>query len=56
MVAQASIVGKRIFICEACSYVYDEQKLASKCESYCKANKSCSLEITAKSMGVIDNA
>ena len=38
--------GKKRFKCEECGFLYSSRHWAEKCETYCKDNKSCSLEIT----------
>ncbi|MBI4151956.1 hypothetical protein HY496_03210 [Candidatus Woesearchaeota archaeon] len=46
MVKTEQYQGRRIFVCESCQFGYAERILAEKCEHYCGANRSCSLEIT----------
>ena len=36
---------KNIYYCEACKLTYNNFKIASKCEKWCKKNKSCNLDI-----------
>ena len=38
-------IDQNSFVCGACGLVYKEEKLAIKCEKWCKKNKSCNLEI-----------
>jgi len=44
---------KEIYICEVCNFAYKYKETAGKCEEWCRKNKSCSLEITKKSIGVL---
>lgn len=37
--------NKDIYQCEVCGYQYEEKEWAEKCESWCKKNNSCNLEI-----------
>ena len=38
--------GKDVYQCDECKFIYKDRKLAEKCESWCKRNKSCNLNIT----------
>lgn len=46
MVKEADLFGKKVYVCEACGFKYNESELASKCEDFCKTHNSCSMEIT----------
>lgn len=37
--------GKRYFQCKICRLYYHDNKLAKKCEDFCRKNNSCNLEI-----------
>lgn len=34
-----------LFACEECGMQYKIQKIAEKCEDYCRENHACSLEL-----------
>ncbi len=36
---------KQIYICNECKLKYKDQEIASKCEVWCKENKSCNFDI-----------
>jgi len=36
----------RGYQCKVCRMIYQNPKWAKKCESWCRKNKSCNLEIT----------
>ncbi len=38
--------GKVYYSCKECGFAYETHELAQKCEDWCKAHHSCSLEIT----------
>jgi len=44
---------KEIYVCEICNFAYNKKELASRCEGWCRKHKSCSLEITKSSIGVL---
>ena len=46
MVKEITNKGKKYYACNICKFAYKEKQLAEKCEAFCKAHKSCSLEIT----------
>jgi len=46
MVEEKIVDGKNYFKCSICGFFYKDEQLAQKCEDFCKAHKSCSLEIT----------
>lgn len=33
--------------CDECGFLYEDKEWANKCESWCKENKSCNLDIIA---------
>jgi rubrerythrin len=39
---------KKYFLCEVCGFAYNDQKTAEECESWCRKNKSCNLNIIKK--------
>ena len=46
MVKKIEKEGKKYFTCEECEFIYEDKELAEKCETWCKENHSCNLEIT----------
>lgn len=40
------------FYCEECEMAYNDKNKAYECESWCKKNKSCNLEITKYSLNI----
>jgi len=40
------MINKKYYQCEECDFIYKKEELAKRCEEFCKAHKSCSLEIT----------
>ena len=42
--------GKRYFKCEACGLLYRERKWAERCQAWCSAHQSCSMDITRHRM------
>ncbi len=46
MVKNVNKGGKSHFMCDECGFAYEIRELAQKCEDWCKAHHSCSLEIT----------
>ncbi len=46
MVKEIKKIGKTLYKCEECGFLYAGRNWAEKCEKYCKDNKSCNLEIT----------
>jgi len=38
--------GKEYYQCKECKLIYEDKSMAEKCETWCKENKSCNLEIT----------
>lgn len=39
--------NKPLYQCEECSFRYEEQSWAEKCEVWCKKHSSCNIEITS---------
>jgi len=50
---QVSKMVKEIYICEVCNFAYTSNSLAKKCEEWCNNHKSCSLEVTKSSIGML---
>ena len=46
MVEEKIVKSKNYFKCPICGFFYKEEQLTQKCEDFCKANRSCTLEIT----------
>lgn len=46
MVKQVKKQGKTYYQCEECGFIYESKEWAEKCQSWCKANNSCNIEIT----------
>ena len=46
MVSEKKHDGGAIYLCDLCGLGYREQKTARRCEEWCAAHQSCSLEIT----------
>ncbi|MBI5228402.1 hypothetical protein HY988_07460 [Candidatus Micrarchaeota archaeon] len=46
MVSKEKYEGKDIHLCVVCGFGYKEKEYAQKCEDFCKAHNSCSMEIT----------
>jgi rubrerythrin len=44
-------VTETLYACSVCGYIYKDKATAMKCEAYCNANKSCSLEIITHAVG-----
>lgn len=42
---------REVYVCEECNFVYTEKEKARECEGFCKKHRSCSTEITKKSIG-----
>ena len=38
--------NKKYYICEECSFAYNDKKWAQKCQNWCKKYNSCNIEIT----------
>ncbi len=45
MVNEIKKNGIVYFKCEECSMLYASEKIAKKCENFCRKNKSCNIEI-----------
>jgi len=41
---------KILFQCKECNLVYENKKLAEKCEAYCKEHHACNIELIANSV------
>ncbi len=39
------VEGKTVFVCDICGLGYRERETAERCQDYCAAHRSCSLEI-----------
>ncbi len=37
--------GKILYQCEECKMKYKDEKIAQKCEAWCKKTKSCNVDI-----------
>jgi len=46
MVKKTTENGKTLYVCEECGLKYVKERLAEKCEAWCRENNSCNLEIT----------
>ncbi len=46
MVTELRRNNKTFYICDACSFAYEEKELAQKCQQWCEEHNSCNLEIT----------
>jgi predicted ATP-dependent serine protease len=44
--------SKKYYQCEECGHIYETEKLANKCEAWCKEHKSCNLEIVKESVDI----
>ena len=42
--------GEHVFMCDACGFHFRERSDADICERHCNTNKSCSEEITKRSI------
>lgn len=47
---------KQLHQCPECKLHYSDKELASKCEKWCRENKSCNLEITKFSAEALEFA
>jgi len=50
MVSEIEHKGEIIFLCDLCGFGYKERETAEKCEAWCAAYQSCSLEIMKKAV------
>lgn len=41
---------KEVFKCEECGLHYNEKATAQQCETFCKENNACSMDITKHSI------
>jgi len=46
---------KEVYVCEACNFLYSKKELAEKCEEWCNKYKSCNMQITKSSIGILNN-
>jgi len=46
MVSEKEHVGEKIYICDQCGYGYKVRETAERCEEWCSAHQSCSIQIT----------
>ncbi|MFQ6053868.1 MAG: hypothetical protein ACE5OO_06560 [Candidatus Bathyarchaeia archaeon] len=46
MVSEKMHDGEVVYLCDLCGYGYGERETAERCERWCAAHQSCSLEIT----------
>lgn len=52
MVEEIKKEDKTYYACPICEFTYETEDFAKKCQAYCKAYKSCSLEITKHAMKI----
>lgn len=45
MVKKIFYKGKYFYQCKECKFVYEDKKLAEKCQFWCRKNHSCNMEI-----------
>ncbi|MEK6892062.1 MAG: hypothetical protein AABX25_02645 [Nanoarchaeota archaeon] len=45
---------KEPYICKICNFAYKDRETAKKCEDWCKKHKSCDMEITKLSIGILN--
>jgi hypothetical protein len=50
MAKRANKKGKGYFRCGECGLWYNDAATAGKCEEWCRAHKSCNIEITEHSV------
>lgn len=46
MVTEIKEGYRKLYLCDECGLVYNEEKWANMCEEYCSEHHACSLEIT----------
>ena len=51
MVREEVLKGLQVFACEECGLLYEHRETAERCQSWCTAHPSCSLEISRQSVG-----
>ena len=42
--------GEKVYQCEECRLIYEDNKWADKCEKWCRKNRSCNLNIVKHSI------
>ena len=42
--------NKKYFTCEECNFAYKDNKIAKKCEEWCRKYHSCNTEITKRAV------
>lgn len=47
---QKTINNEHFFMCPECGLHYRDEKLAKRCEAFCKKHKACSMEIAKHSL------
>ncbi len=47
---QKTVDSEQFFECPECGLHYRDLKIAKQCETFCKANKACSMEIAKKAV------
>jgi rubrerythrin len=50
LVLKISYLQRTVYLCEICGFGYADDTTANSCEIYCRAHKSCSLQITKKAV------
>lgn len=50
LVREFKVRGRIVYQCELCDIGYSDPETADRCEEYCNAHDSCSLEITKKAV------
>ena len=50
MVREVEKESSKVYQCQECGFHYREQEWASKCEAWCRLNKSCNLEIVQRAI------
>ncbi|MBI2668640.1 hypothetical protein HYX14_02245 [Candidatus Woesearchaeota archaeon] len=45
---------KTLYLCEHCNFLYSDKKAAEQCEKFCDEHHSCSIIITKKSIGRLE--
>ena len=52
MVKKINFKGKTSYQCEQCQMIYQNKKIAEKCEVWCRKNHSCNLLIIKHAINV----
>jgi len=55
MVKPISKNNKTYYICAECNFAYKDRKTAMKCEEWCNKYKSCNMQITKSSVGILNS-